>query len=312
MRRRLTSPIPPRHGLDAARLKLPAEGPWTTLLEHLVERLPRVAPTRIEQMLREERIFGRHGPLGVGTLFEPGSFIWFHRDLPDEVPVPFDLTVVHRDEHLLVVDKPHFLAAIPRGRHIQQTALVRLRLELGLPQLSPAHRLDRVTAGLMMFVVTPPARGAYQTLFRDRKVHKEYEAIAPYDPSLTLPRTVESRIVKERGILVAQEVAGEPNARTHVELLEHRDGLGRYRLAPATGRTHQLRIHLSGLGVPILGDDFYPVLREKPLDDFTKPLQLLAKVLDFDDPLTGEHRRFTSGLRLSAWDSLETWAAGPA
>jgi tRNA pseudouridine32 synthase/23S rRNA pseudouridine746 synthase len=312
MRRRLTSPIPPRHGLDAARLKLPAEGPWTTLLEHLVERLPRVAPTRIEQMLREERIFGRHGPLGVGTLFEPGSFIWFHRDLPDEVPVPFDLTVVHRDEHLLVVDKPHFLAAIPRGRHIQQTALVRLRLELGLPQLSPAHRLDRVTAGLMMFVVTPPARGAYQTLFRDRKVHKEYEAIAPYDPSLTLPRTVESRIVKERGILVAQEVAGEPNARTHVELLEHRDGLGRYRLAPATGRTHQLRIHLSGLGVPILGDDFYPVLREKPLDDFTQPLQLLAKVLDFDDPLTGEHRRFTSGLRLSAWDSLETWAAGPA
>jgi tRNA pseudouridine32 synthase/23S rRNA pseudouridine746 synthase len=312
MRRRLTSPIPPRHGLDAARLKLPAEGPWTTLLEHLVERLPRVAPTRIEQMLREERIFGRHGPLGVGTLFEPGSFIWFHRDLPDEVPVPFDLTVVHRDEHLLVVDKPHFLAAIPRGRHIQQTALVRLRLELGLPQLSPAHRLDRVTAGLMMFVVTPPARGAYQTLFRDRKVHKEYEAIAPYDPSLTLPRTVESRIVKERGILVAQEVAGEPNARTHVELLEHRDGLGRYRLVPATGRTHQLRIHLSGLGVPILGDDFYPALREKPLDDFTKPLQLLAKVLDFDDPLTGEHRRFTSGLRLSAWDSLETWAAGPA
>jgi tRNA pseudouridine32 synthase/23S rRNA pseudouridine746 synthase len=312
MRRRLTSPIPPRHGLDAARLKLPAQGPWTTLLEHLVERLPRVAPTRIEQMLREERIFGRHGPLGVDTLFEPGSFIWFHRDLPDEVPVPFDLTVVHRDEHLLVVDKPHFLAAIPRGRHIQQTALVRLRLELGLPQLSPAHRLDRVTAGLMMFVITPPARGAYQTLFRDRKVHKEYEAIAPYDPSLVLPRTVRSRIVKERGILVAQEVAGEPNARTHVELFEHRDGLGRYRLVPATGRTHQLRIHLSGLGVPILGDDFYPALREKPLDDFTEPLQLLAKVLDFDDPLTGEHRRFTSGLRLSAWDSLETWAAGPA
>jgi tRNA pseudouridine32 synthase/23S rRNA pseudouridine746 synthase len=307
MRRKPASPIPPRHGLDAARLKLPAEGPWDTLLEHLVERLPRVAPGRIEQMLREERIFGRDGPLGVDTAFEPGSFIWFHRDLPDEVPVPFEISVVYRDEHLLVVDKPHFLAAIPRGRHIQETALVRLRRDLGLPHLSPAHRLDRVTAGLMMFVITPRVRGAYQTMFRDRKVHKEYEAIAPYDPALALPRTVTSRIVKERGILVAQEVPGEPNARTYVELVEHRDGLGRYRLVPATGRTHQLRIHLSRLGVPILGDDFYPALNEKALDDFTKPLQLLAKVLDFDDPLTGEHHRFTSTRQLTAWDSPSEW-----
>ncbi|MET0236083.1 MAG: RluA family pseudouridine synthase [Kibdelosporangium sp.] len=307
MRRKRLSPIPPRHGLDAARLRLPEQGPWETLLDHLVERLPRVAPDRIEQMLRENRIHGTDGPLGVGTPFLPGSFIWFHRDLPDEVTVPFELKVIYRDEHLLVADKPHFLAAIPRGRHIQQTALVRLRRELDLPQLSPAHRLDRVTAGLMMFVITPSARGAYQTMFRDRKVHKEYEAIAPYEPTLSLPRTVQSRIVKERGILVAQEVPGEPNARTYIELLERRDGLGRYRLVPATGRTHQLRVHLSGLGVPILGDDFYPVLHEKALDDFTRPLQLLAKVLDFDDPLTGEHRRLTSTLRLTAWDSPGTW-----
>jgi tRNA pseudouridine32 synthase / 23S rRNA pseudouridine746 synthase len=311
MRRKRLSPIPPRHGLDAARLRLPEQGPWDTLLEHLVERLPRVTPGRIEQMLREERIYGSDGPLGVDTPFAPGSFIWFHRDLPDEVTVPFELKVVYRDEHLLVVDKPHFLAAIPRGKHIQQTALVRLRRELDLPQLSPAHRLDRVTAGLMMFVITPSARGAYQTLFKDRKVHKEYEAIAPYDSALTLPRTVRSRIVKERGVIVAQEIPGEPNARTYIELVEHRDGLGRYRLVPATGRTHQLRVHLSGLGIPILGDDFYPVLHEKPLDDFTKPLQLLAKVLDFDDPLTGEHRRLTSTLHLSAWESLADWAQRP-
>ncbi|TCO60882.1 pseudouridine synthase [Actinocrispum wychmicini] len=308
MRRRPTSPIPPRHGLDAARLKLPLEGPWSTLLEHLVDRLPRVDPERLEQMLCEGRIFGSDGPLAVDTRYSPGTFIWFHRDLPDEVPVPFPIPVVHRDDHLVVVDKPHFLAAIPRGKHIQETALVRLRRELELPQLSPAHRLDRVTAGLMMFVVTPSARGAYQTLFRDRKVHKEYQAIARHDPALRLPRTVTSRIVKERGILVAQEIPGEPNAHTDIELMEHRDGLGRYRLVPATGRTHQLRVHMSGLGVPILGDDFYPTLREKPLDDFTRPLQLLAQVLAFDDPLTGEHRRFTSARRLSAWESLETWS----
>src|SRR5436305_1446662 len=199
-------------------------------------RLPRVAPGRIEQLLREDRIRGADGPLGVDTPYEPGSFIWFHRDLPDEVPVPFAVRVVHRDEHLLVVDKPHFLATIPRGQHILETALVRLRREHDLPQLSPAHRLDRVTAGLVMFVITPSLRGAYQTLFRDRKVHKEYEAIARYDPTLRLPLTVRSRIMKKRGVLAAQEVPGPPNAETHVELLEHRDGLGRYRLLPSTGR----------------------------------------------------------------------------
>jgi tRNA pseudouridine32 synthase/23S rRNA pseudouridine746 synthase len=228
------------------------------------------------------------------------------------VPVPFEIRVVHRDEHLLVVDKPHFLATIPRGQHILETALVRLRRDLDLPHLSPAHRLDRVTAGLVMFVITPELRGKYQTLFRDRKVHKEYEAIAPYDPALTLPRTVRSRIVKERGVLAAQEVPGEPNAETYVELAGHRDGLGRYRLTPSTGRTHQLRVHLSGLGIPILGDDFYPELREKPLGDFTKPLQLLSRVLAFDDPVTGAPRRFTTGLRLAARDGLDAWAAPPA
>lgn len=312
MRRKLPPPIPPRHGLEPARLRLPDEGPWTSLLDHLVHRLPRVTPERIEQMLREERIHGAHGPVGVDTPFEPGTFIWFHRDLPDEVPVPFEVTVLHRDEHLLVADKPHFLATIPRGRHVLETALVRLRRDLGLPALSPAHRLDRVTAGLVLFVITPSARGAYQTMFRDRLVHKEYEAIARYDPELSLPRTVHSRIIKERGVLAAREVAGPPNAESTVELLEHRDGLGRYRLRPATGRTHQLRVHLSGLGIPILGDDFYPQLREKPLDDFTKPLQLLAKALEFTDPLTGERRRFTSRRRLSAWDSPDEWAARPA
>ncbi|MBB1160281.1 RluA family pseudouridine synthase [Amycolatopsis dendrobii] len=309
MRRKRPAPIPPRHGLDPARLRLPEEGPWTTLLEHLVERLPRVAPARIEEMLHEQRIHGEDGPLGIDAAYIPGSFVWFHRDLPDEVPVPFDVTVLHRDDHLLVVDKPHFLATIPRGRHVLETALVRLRRSLDLPALSPAHRLDRVTAGLVMFVITPSARGAYQTMFRDRLVHKEYEAIAPYDPGLELPRTVHSRIVKERGVLAAQEVAGPPNAESTVELLEHRDRLGRYRLTPATGRTHQLRVHMCSLGIPILGDDFYPELHEKPLDDFTKPLQLLAKVLEFDDPLTGEHRRFTSRRTLAAWDSLDKWAS---
>jgi tRNA pseudouridine32 synthase/23S rRNA pseudouridine746 synthase len=275
--------------------------------DHLVARLPRVAPERIDAMLRERRIVDRDGPLAPDAPYVPDSFVWFHRDLPDEVPVPFPVTVVHRDEHLLVADKPHFLATIPRGSHIVETALVRLRRELDLPALSPAHRLDRVTAGLVMFVVRPELRGAYQTLFRDRRVRKTYEAIAPHDPALPLPRTVRSRIVKERGIVRAYEEPGPTNAETLVELREHRDGLGRYRLTPATGRTHQLRLHMAGLGVPILGDDFYPVLTEKPLDDFTRPLQLLASALEFTDPVTGHPRRFTSAMRLQAWGSYADW-----
>jgi tRNA pseudouridine32 synthase/23S rRNA pseudouridine746 synthase len=301
VRRRRRSPLPQRFGLDAARLRLPDAGEWTTLREHLVERLTRVEPARIDALLRERRIVDEHGPLGPDAPFVPGGVIWLHRDLPEETTVPFDIPVVHRDERLLVVDKPHFLATIPRGKHITQTALVRLRLELDLPDLAPAHRLDRATAGLVMFVIDPTRRGAYQNLFRDRRVHKEYEAIARHDPDLALPTVVRSRIIKERGVLRAQEVPGEPNAETTVELLEHRAGLGRYRLRPTTGRTHQLRLHLASLGIPILGDDFYPDLTDKPLDDFTDPLQLLAAVLSFTDPVTGEHHEFRSSRGLERW-----------
>ncbi len=279
---------------------MPEDGPWATLRDHLVERLP-VPAERVDLMLAEGRVHDLTGPVAPDAPFTPGGAVWFHRDLPVEVPVPFEISVVHRDDAVLVVDKPHFLATIPRGKHVVETALVRLRRDLGLPALSPAHRLDRVTAGLVMFVVDPALRGRYQTMFADRLVRKEYEAIAPVRDDLELPRVVRSRIVKEKGVITAREVPGPVNAETRVELVERRGDLGRYRLLPTTGRTHQLRVHLSGLGVPIVGDDFYPVLREKPLDDFTDPLQLLAKALEFTDPVTGEHRRFTSSLALGAW-----------
>jgi tRNA pseudouridine32 synthase / 23S rRNA pseudouridine746 synthase len=274
--------------------------------EHLVERLGRrVGAAGVDAMLAEHRIVGLAGPITADSAYEPGTYLWFHRDLPVEVPVPFPIGIVHRDEHLVVVDKPHFLATIPRGRHVVETALVRLRRDLDLPELSPAHRLDRATAGLLIFVVHRAHRGAYQTLFRDRGVTKTYEAIAPHDPRLTLPRTVRSRIVKERGVIRAFEADGPPNAETHVELLAHGAGLGRYRLRPATGRTHQLRLHMCGLGVPIVGDDLYPDIRERALDDYRAPLQLLAAELAFTDPLTDAPRRFTSRLRLSAWSAVD-------
>ncbi|WP_067646917.1 RluA family pseudouridine synthase [Nocardia harenae] len=308
MRRRQRPPLPKRHGLDPARLRLPEEGSWGSLRDHLVERLPRVPVARIDEMLAAGAIVDMDGPLAPDAPYVPGGAVWFHRDLPAETRVPFDISVVHRDDDILVVDKPHFLATIPRGRHILETALVRLRRDLDLPDLIPAHRLDRATAGLVLFVVNPARRGAYQTLFHRREVRKEYEAVARYDPELVLPRTVRSRIVKEKNVLAAFEVAGEPNSLTEVSLFEHRDGLGRYLLRPHTGRTHQLRLHMHGLGVPLLGDDFYPEVTEKAIDDFTRPLQLLAARLAFTDPVSGVERSFRTVRRLQAWDDPVGWA----
>lgn len=282
---------------------MPEDGTWRTVRDFLTATESRIPPQRIDAMFAAGDIVDMTGPIAPDAPYVPGEAVWFHRDLPSETVVPFDISIVYRDDALLVIDKPHFLPTIPRGGHILQTALVRLRLELDLPQLVPAHRLDRVTAGLVLFVVDPTLRGAYQTLFQGRKVHKEYEAIARYDPSLVLPTAVRSRIVTEKGDFTAREVAGEPNAHTTVELLEHRDGLGRYRLTPSTGRTHQLRLHMNSLGVPIIGDDLYPTATGRAVDDFTDPLQLLASAIEFTDPISKAIRRFGTGLGLERWET---------
>ncbi|GGN70365.1 pseudouridylate synthase [Streptomyces albiflavescens] len=307
------SPLPQRHGVDPVRIKLPQGGGWATVREHLVERLAAGAGV-IDRMIGEGLIVGEDArPLSADAAYVPGMCVWFHRELPDEEPVPFALDVVYRDEHIVVADKPHFLATTPRGSHVAETALARLRRELELPPLGAAHRLDRLTAGLVLFTVRPEERGAYQSLFRDKLVGKEYEAVAVYDAELVLPRTVRSRIVKERGVLAAQEVAGEPNAVSRVELREHRDGVGRYRLTPSTGQTHQLRVHMNALGVPILGDPLYPVVTGPvPAGDFRRPLQLLARVLEFTDPITGQAHRFVSERELEAWASYDAWASRDA
>ncbi|WP_079075755.1 RluA family pseudouridine synthase [Streptomyces griseorubiginosus] len=314
MRRRIPpppSPLPQRDGIDPVRVRLPPADTWATVRDHLVARFP-VGAEVIDGMLDAGKIVDADGrPVRRDSVYVPGMFVWFHRELPEEERVPFTIDVIHRDDHLVVADKPHFLATTPRGSHIAETALARLRRELDIPTLGAAHRLDRLTAGLVMFTVRPKERGTYQSLFRDRRVTKEYEAVAPYDPTLTLPRTVRSRIVKERGVLAAQEVEGEPNAVSRIELLEHRDGLARYRLAPSTGQTHQLRVHMSALGVPILGDPLYPVVTNPvPTGDFRRPLQLLARTLQFTDPVTGHAHRFVSRRVLRAWTSYEEWATG--
>ncbi|MEU9503566.1 pseudouridine synthase [Streptomyces sp. NPDC048196] len=316
MRRR--SPVPPaplpqRDGIDAVRVRLPADpgGVWGTVGDHLVARFGgAIGAGRVVEMLGAGRFVGLEGALSGDEPYVAGRYVWFHRDFAPEVRVPFEVRIVHRDERIVIADKPHFLATTPRGQHITETALARLRRELGLPALQPAHRLDRLTAGLVLFVVRPEDRGAYQGLFGGRRVRKEYEAVAPYDPDVALPVSVRSRIVKERGVQTAREVPGAVNAESRIELVERRGGLGRYRLLPATGRTHQLRVHMHGLGLPILHDPLYPGgdgaagaqgAGGAGAEDFGAPLQLLAKVLAFRDPVDGRERRFESGLRLAAW-----------
>lgn len=312
-RRRRTvplSPLPQREGVDPVRVRLPDAEAWATVRDHLVDRLP-TGSGAVDAMFDAGLVVGVDGrPVPADAPYAPGLFVWFHRKLPAEVPVPFPLEIVYRDEHIVVADKPHFLATTPRGSHVTESALARLRRELDVPLLGAAHRLDRLTAGLVLFTVRPEERGAYQRLFRDRLIHKEYEAVAPHDPVLTLPRTVRSRIVKERGVLAARETEGEPNAFSRVELLHHRaDGLARYRLRPRTGQTHQLRVHMNALGVPVLGDPLYPeVTGPVPADDFRRPLQLLARAMEFTDPVTGAQHRLRSGRTLTAWTSYEDWA----
>ncbi|MFJ8039280.1 pseudouridine synthase [Kitasatospora sp. NPDC096147] len=309
------SPLPQRLGVDPVRRRLPAAdrgedggedgGGWLTVRDYLRELLP-VDAESVDALFEGDGpgdgVHGTDGRLTADSPFVPEAWIWYHRDLPSEVEVPFPLTVVHRDERIVVADKPHFLSIAPRGKHVTQTALALLRHRLGLPELSPAHRLDRLTAGLVLFVVRPQDRRAYQELFAERRVRKEYRAVAPYRPGLELPCTVENRLVKERTELTAREVPGEANSRSVVELLTRDGRWGGYRLLPETGKTHQLRVHLAGLGIPIANDPLYPcVLPEQAPDDFRDPLQLLAHTLEFTDPLTGSELRFESTRQLAHW-----------
>jgi tRNA pseudouridine32 synthase / 23S rRNA pseudouridine746 synthase len=251
------------------------------------------APARAK-VLAGEVVEADGAVVDAATVLPAGASVYLYRDLPDEVPVPFDIPVLHQDADIVVVDKPHFLATMPRGRHVAQTALVRLRRELGLSELSPAHRLDRLTAGVLLFTTRRELRGTYQTLFARGLVSKTYLARAAVDPALVLPRVVRSRIIKRRGHLQAVSEHGAPNAETLVELISP-DGL--YRLTPRTGRTHQLRVHMASLGLPITGDPLYPnviTVVAQDVSDFSAPLQLLAQRIEFDDPLTGVRREFVS------------------
>ncbi len=251
--------------------------------------------------LADERFVYESGAPVVGIdLYRPHTFVWFHRDLREEAFVPGAIRVIHQDERILVVDKPAFLSTIPRGRHVAQSVVVRLRAELGLPEVSPLHRLDRVTSGLLILATEKRWRGVYQSMFQRGEVVKVYRALAPLRADLELPVTVRNHLHKRRGRMQAEVLADAPvNAESFVELeAQVDDAQAVYRLTPRTGRTHQLRMHMWGLGIPISGDPLYPLVHDVSVDDFANPLQLLASELSFTDPVDGEPRRFDSARSL--------------
>ncbi len=308
-----------RQGVGPSCVATPSARPsgvGPLMLDFLSQRLPAIDRAEwSRRMAAGDVVMERGGALTLApdAPFEPGRRLFYYRDLPDEPDLPFKARVLYQDEHLLVADKPHFMPVVPSGRFLKQALLVQLKAELGLPELTPVHRIDRDTAGLVMFSVQAPSRGAYQALFRDRRVEKTYAAVAPWRADLAWPLVRRSRIVEAEAFFKCTEVPGEPNSETWVEVLNATSTVAGsesaaqrwalYRLKPITGKRHQLRVHMNGLGLPIQNDPFYPVVNDPAPGDYSRPLQLLAQELRFFDPIAQIPRVFVSELMLN-WPRL--------
>lgn len=300
-----------RGGVSPSCLSLPRlrSHPWATVLDHLADRLPAVSRDQWMERMRSGAVLDDAGqPLSPQAPYAPGARVYYWRELPEEVPIAFKERIVFEDDLLVVADKPHFLPVTPGGRYVRETLLVRLKQALGCADLSPVHRIDRETAGLVLLCKRPQDRDRYQGLFRERRVHKRYLAVAPAPEGPLFPLERRSRIEEDGAqFFRMREVDGEPNSHTRIELLQTQAGRALYGLEPTSGKRHQLRVHMNGLGLPIEDDQFYPrVLRapDEP-EDFARPLQLLAQQLGFEDPVTGASRNFESALALN-WPQTKT------
>ena len=286
-------------GVSASRVFLPADQSHPNVLQFFITQFPHIETKEWEDRFAQGLVLNDEGQaLGAGDAYQPNTHLIYFRRLAREPQIPFEEDIVFQDEHILVADKPHFLPVTPSGLYLHQTLLNRLKKKTGIQTLSPIHRIDRDTAGLVIFSVNSNERAQYQNLFRDRVVKKVYEAIAPYSEELRkqLPLTYQSRLEESEHFLQMQAVEGEPNSDTYIELIETKQPWSKYRLTPGSGKKHQLRCHLNALNIPIKHDQIYPVLTPYQEYDlvFSKPLQLLAKEIAFQDPVNGKDRTFSS------------------
>ncbi|CAB1213255.1 pseudouridine synthase [Acinetobacter bouvetii] len=294
--------IPPMlDGVSASKVFLPKIDPVPASVYHyLCQQFPHIAKQEWLQRFNDGLVYDAAGHvLSSDTPYIENSHVFYYRFLAHEIPVPFEHEILFENEHLLIIDKPHFLTISPTGQYVQQTLLVRLKKQTGNEFLTPIHRLDRETAGVVLFSKQPATRAVYQEMFAKREVQKTYHAIAPFQEHLTFPRQIRCRMEKGQPFYTMQVVDGTVNSETEIALLEHNLHWGKYELKPHTGKQHQLRVHLNSLGIAIKNDAFYPLVQHKREDDFTAPLQLLAKHIAFVDPVSRQTMQFSSNYELT-------------
>ncbi|HSW19764.1 MAG TPA: pseudouridine synthase [Ramlibacter sp.] len=294
--------LPVRDGVGPSQVALPP-GPWTCMLDFLVERFPAIPADEWRARIALGHVVDGAGRgITPEQAYAPLGRLHYYRAVPNEAANAAQASILFEDELLVVADKPHFLPVTPSGNYLQETLLVRLRRELGVDALTPLHRLDRETAGVVLFAKQPATCAAYHALFADREVAKTYQAIAPHDAGMSFPLTRRSTLVTSEHFMQMREAppqaSAAPNAHTEIELMEAQGPLARYRLRPLTGKRHQLRVHMAALGLPILGDRIYPRLMPQGGDAIDNPLRLLAERIEFRDPVTGEARCFASRQQL--------------
>lgn len=283
---------------QASTLYLPP-GSWLTVLDCLCDHFKAISREHwLDRIARGRVLDGQGHPIAIDLAYREGLRIHYFREVPDEKVIPVQESILYADEHLVVADKPHFLPVTPAGEYVEQTLLRRLIRRLDNPHLVPLHRIDRHTAGLVLFSANPETRSAYQALFPTRQIEKHYEAIAPALPELAFPRVHKSRLVDGQPFFRMQEGEGPSNTETAIEVREQNGELWRYGLYPVTGKKHQLRVHMSALGAGICNDPFYPEVLPDAADDYANPLKLLAQGLRFIDPVTGQERTFDSRITL--------------
>lgn len=292
--------IPPmREGVSASTVFLPKDSPHQTIFEFLLRQFPHIQEHEWKQRFDDGLVINQHGEsIDMLSPYVGDQHIHYYRHLAHEAAVPFAHQIIFENEHLIVVDKPHFLTVSPTGQYVQQTLLTRLKKATSNPLLSPIHRLDRETAGLILFSKQVESRHLYQQLFVNKEIHKTYHAIAPFLCHLNFPFRFSARMQKGEPFYRMKIVEGESNSVTDIALLEHNQNWAKYQLKPITGKQHQLRVHMNALGMPLKNDRLYPEVQHLAMDDFSNPLQLLAKEIDFIDPLTGQHFNFYSSFDL--------------
>jgi len=292
---------PMLNGVTASKvfLQATADSP-KTVYAYLCAQFPHIDPSEWQSRFDNGLVYDDKGnTLSIESSFQANTHCFYYRFLAHEVHVPFQHQILFENEHLLVVDKPHFLTMSPTGQYVQETLLVRLKQQTGNEHLTPIHRLDRETAGVVLISKCVQSRGFYQQMFATRQVQKTYHAIAAYRDDLNFPLITKLKMEKGQPFYTMQVVEGEPNSETEIQLLQHDQQWGKYELKPHTGKQHQLRVHLSHLGIPIQNDPFYPQVSHKADDDFSAPLQLLAKHIQFTDPVTQKQMQFSSELELT-------------